>query len=46
MITSETLLKQIAVMQAMGSVFTNKYAEGYQIKILWWMCEFAYRYIL
>jgi len=30
-----------AVMEAMGSVFTNKYAEGYPNKRYYGGCEFA-----
>ena len=30
-----------AVMEAMGSVFTNKYAEGYPAKRYYGGCEFA-----
>ena len=26
-----------AVMQAQGSTLTNKYAEGYQKTLLWWL---------
>ena len=32
-----------AVMEAMGSVFTNKYAEGYPYKRYYGGCEFADR---
>ena len=40
MIASENFTSQ-AVMQAMGSVFTNKYAEGYPYKRYYGGCEFA-----
>ncbi|MFA6740856.1 MAG: serine hydroxymethyltransferase [Arcobacteraceae bacterium] len=40
MIASENFTSP-AVMQAMGSVFTNKYAEGYPYKRYYGGCEFA-----
>ena len=40
MIASENFTSQ-AVMQAMGSVFTNKYAEGYPYKRYYGGCEYA-----
>ncbi len=40
MIASENFTSS-AVMQAMGSVFTNKYAEGYPYKRYYGGCEFA-----
>lgn len=40
MIASENFT-QPAVMEAMGSVFTNKYAEGYPYKRYYGGCEFA-----
>ncbi len=40
MIASENFTSA-AVMQAMGSVFTNKYAEGYPYKRYYGGCEFA-----
>ncbi len=40
MIASENFTSP-AVMQAMGSVFTNKYAEGYPAKRYYGGCEFA-----
>lgn len=40
MIASENFTSP-AVMQAMGSVFTNKYAEGYPTKRYYGGCEFA-----
>ena len=40
MIASENFTSP-AVMEAMGSVFTNKYAEGYPYKIYYGGCEFA-----
>ena len=37
MIASENIVSQ-AVMEAQGSVLTNKYAEGYPGKtLLWWL---------
>jgi len=42
MIASENFTSP-AVMQAMGSVFTNKYAEGYPYKRYYGGCEFADR---
>ena len=40
MIASENFTSP-AVMQAMGSVFTNKYAEGYPYKRYYGGCEYA-----
>ena len=40
LIASENFVSQ-AVLQAMGSVFTNKYAEGYPGKRYYGSCEFA-----
>jgi glycine hydroxymethyltransferase len=40
LIASENFVSE-AVMQAMGSVFTNKYAEGYPKKRYYGGCEFA-----
>ncbi|RXJ78245.1 serine hydroxymethyltransferase, partial [Arcobacter sp. F155] len=40
MIASENFTSA-AVMEAMGSVFTNKYAEGYPYKRYYGGCEFA-----
>ena len=40
MIASENFTSP-AVMQAMGSVFTNKYAEGYPYKRYYGGCEFV-----
>ncbi len=40
MIASENFTSP-AVMEAMGSVFTNKYAEGYPYKRYYGGCEFA-----
>ncbi|NQY94298.1 MAG: serine hydroxymethyltransferase, partial [Campylobacteraceae bacterium] len=40
MIASENFTSP-AVMQAMGSIFTNKYAEGYPYKRYYGGCEFA-----
>src|SRR5205823_12038226 len=40
LIASENFVSQ-AVLQAMGSVFTNKYAEGYPGKRYYGGCEFA-----
>ncbi|MDX9961299.1 MAG: serine hydroxymethyltransferase, partial [Aliarcobacter sp.] len=40
MIASENFTSP-AVMQAMGSVFTNKYAEGYPYKRYYGGCEMA-----
>src|SRR6202453_1296694 len=40
MIASENFVSQ-AVLEAMGSVFTNKYAEGYPGKRYYGGCEFA-----
>src|SRR5499433_464134 len=42
LIPSENLVSQ-AVLEAMGSVFTNKYAEGYPGKRYYGGCEFADR---
>src|SRR5215217_3917147 len=40
LIASENFVSE-AVLQAMGSVFTNKYAEGYPAKRYYGGCEFA-----
>src|SRR5262244_2035578 len=40
LIPSENLVSE-AVLEAMGSVFTNKYAEGYPGKRYYGGCEFA-----
>ncbi len=40
LIASENIVSK-AVLQAMGSVFTNKYAEGYPAKRYYHGCEFA-----
>src|SRR6478735_12569528 len=40
LIASENFVSE-AVLQAMGSVFTNKYAEGYPGKRYYGGCEFA-----
>src|SRR2546426_2534185 len=40
LIPSETLVSE-AVLEAMGSIFTNKYAEGYPGKRYYGGCEFA-----
>jgi glycine hydroxymethyltransferase len=40
MIASENFVSQ-AVLEAVGSVFTNKYAEGYPGKRYYGGCEFA-----
>src|SRR5215203_1428036 len=40
LIASENFVSE-AVLQAMGSVFTNKYAEGYPKKRYYGGCEFA-----
>src|SRR5574337_2053846 len=42
LIPSENLVSE-AVLEAMGSVFTNKYAEGYPGKRYYGGCEFADR---
>lgn len=41
LIASENFVSK-AVMEAAGSVLTNKYAEGYPKKILWWLCKHRY----
>src|SRR5262245_54368753 len=40
LIASENFVS-LAVLQAAGSVFTNKYAEGYPVKRYYGVCEFA-----
>src|SRR3954451_18961273 len=40
LIASENFVSE-AVLQAMGTVFTNKYAEGYPAKRYYGGCEFA-----
>ena len=40
LIASENFVSE-AVLQAMGTVFTNKYAEGYPKKRYYGGCEFA-----
>ena len=40
LIASENFVSE-AVLEAMGSVFTNKYAEGYPRKRYYGGCEFA-----
>ncbi len=40
LIASENFVSE-AVLEAMGSVFTNKYAEGYPKKRYYGGCEFA-----
>jgi len=42
LIPSENLVSE-AVLEAMGSIFTNKYAEGYPGKRYYGGCEFADR---
>src|SRR5947209_17992467 len=40
LIPSENLVSE-AVLEAMGSIFTNKYAEGYPGKRYYGVCEYA-----
>jgi len=42
LIPSENLVSE-AVLEAMGSIFTNKYAEGYPGKRYYGGCEYATR---
>src|SRR2546425_9411581 len=42
LIPSENLVSE-AVLEAMGSIFTNKYAEGYPGKRYYGGCEFAHK---